>query len=106
MPTIDDPVLGAVEVFDPPPARRRFSPADVLRLVVGLILVGIGALVARGAQSTVRGLEEDLLEAFDRLPDAFEAGLVGPAGPAGSPSRPASCNAWASAVRRRPRRWP
>ncbi len=65
-----------VELFDAPPARRTFSPSDLLRLALGAALIVIGALIAAGAQSTVSGLEEDLLRAFARLPDRFEEGLL------------------------------
>jgi glycosyltransferase 2 family protein len=61
-----------VEVFDPPPRRRAFSPTDVLRLLVGIVLAVGGAFLAEGAQATIRGIEQDLLSVFARLPDRFE----------------------------------
>lgn len=65
--------LPGVEVFDAPAPRRRFAPADVLRLVTGLVLVVAGLTIARWAQSTVEGIEEDVLRAVSRLPDTFES---------------------------------
>ena len=76
MVVLDEPGLGPVEVFEQPPSRRRFSPGDVLRLVIGLALVGVGTLVARTARSTLEGLETDLVEAFGRLPDGVETALL------------------------------
>lgn len=67
------PQIGDIEVFDPPPDRRRFSPQDFLRLAIGVVLIVVGTLVARAAQETVAGLEEDLLRAFARLPDTIES---------------------------------
>ena len=57
-----------VELFDPPPGRRSFAAGDLVRLVGGLALVGVGALVAEIAQATIEGVEEDLAQAFARLP--------------------------------------
>lgn len=74
---LDDPELGEVEVFDAPPERRSFAPADVLRFVVGIGLIVVGAIIAEVAQATVAGLEDDLLDAFGRLPDTFESVALG-----------------------------
>jgi len=68
--------LVEVELFDAPPERRSFSPTDILRLAVGALLMLFGALIAASAQSTVSGLEDDLLRALARLPDRFEGGLL------------------------------
>jgi uncharacterized membrane protein YbhN (UPF0104 family) len=64
-------------VFDPPPARRSLAPADVVRLLIGLALIVVGAVVANLAQSSVRGVEDDLLRVVDRLPDRIETVGVG-----------------------------
>lgn len=72
MTTVDEPLDADVELFAPPPAQRTFSPGDVVRLLVGVLLVLGGAMVATLAQSTIEGIEQDLLEAFARLPDRFE----------------------------------
>lgn len=61
-----------VDLFDPPPATRSFSPGDVLRAIIGLATILFGAVVAVGAQATVRGLERDLVATFSRLPDPVE----------------------------------
>ena len=68
-PTDDD----VVELYDPPHDRRAFSPADMIRLGVGVGLVLVGIFVSVVAQETVKGVEEDLVEAFNRLPDALES---------------------------------
>lgn len=66
----------SVELFEPPSERRSFSPGDVLRLLVGLAITGLGALIASSAQSTIAGLEEDLLRAFARLPNQAESAVL------------------------------
>src|SRR5262249_3913104 len=63
--------VDTVELFDAPKANRPFSPGDVLRLLVGLGVAAIGAVVARVAQATVEGIESDLTSVFNRLPDAL-----------------------------------
>jgi undecaprenyl-diphosphatase len=73
MAVVEDLDQGAVQVFDPPPTRRPFSPGDVLRLLIGLAMVLVGSVVAEVAQGTVEGIEGDLLSAFSRLPDTFES---------------------------------
>jgi undecaprenyl-diphosphatase len=75
-PATDDLDLGDVEVFPEPPSRRSFSPGDVLRLLIGIGLIGVGVVVAWAAQSTVEGLEDDLVRAFARLPDTFESAVL------------------------------
>ena len=62
-----------MELYDPPHDRRAFSPADTSASVVGAGLVLVGILVSVVAQETVKGVEEDLVEAFNRLPDALES---------------------------------
>jgi uncharacterized membrane protein YbhN (UPF0104 family) len=70
-----DPVT-EVQLFEPGPARRPFSAGDVVRLLLGLVLVAGGAVLAKVAQSTIEGIEADLLSAFARFPDGFEELLV------------------------------
>jgi uncharacterized protein (TIRG00374 family) len=67
MTTTRDPAVPE-EVFDAPPARRSFSPGDAVRLLLGLLLVAIGAVLARAAQATIEGIEVDLIRALGRLP--------------------------------------
>lgn len=76
MPALDDPVLGTVEVFDPPPSRRRFAAGDVLRLLAGVALVVLGTVLVDLARSTVEGIESDVIEAFERLPGGIERTLL------------------------------
>jgi glycosyltransferase 2 family protein len=66
-----------VELFEPPPERRTFSAGDVVRLALGSGLMAAGLLVARLAQSTIRGLEADLIRAIARLPDTGASLLLG-----------------------------
>ncbi len=65
-----------VELYAPPPERRSFAPTDVLRLVIGAIVIAVGALIAGSAQSTIAGLEADLLAAFSRFPDSVENSIL------------------------------
>lgn len=65
-----------IELFDPPRSRRNFSPGDVVRLLVGFGLIGVGAVIGLLARSTIRGVELDLADLIDRLPDPFLDALV------------------------------
>jgi uncharacterized protein (TIRG00374 family) len=59
------------------PRRRVRSAGDVLRLLAGLALVGVGLSVAAWAKNTVGGIEEDVTRNFARLPDRIEEALAG-----------------------------
>lgn len=72
----DEVVDEQVELFEPPPERRSFSAGDVVRLVLGVGLVFGGGLLADAAQSTIQGLEADLLRALGLLPDPVEDSLL------------------------------
>jgi uncharacterized membrane protein YbhN (UPF0104 family) len=61
-------VGGTPEVVLRPRGRER-SPADVLRLLLGLALLGAGLLAATVARNTVGGVEADIVEAYDHVPD-------------------------------------
>jgi glycosyltransferase 2 family protein len=63
-----------VEVY---PRRRVRSQADVVRLIVGLALVGVGVLVATWLRNTIGGAEEDLVDVYERVPDRFAEVLTG-----------------------------
>lgn len=65
---IPDPV-GDDPVMDLRPRRRERSPADVLRLLLGLALLAAGLLAATVARHTVVGAEADIVEVYERIPD-------------------------------------
>ena len=70
------PPAAVTTVIDEPPADKHVrTPSDVLHLIVGVLLVLLGLLVATGASNTLVGLERDLIEAFDALPEAFATAL-------------------------------
>ena len=51
---------------------RSFAPTDLIRLTLGLALAVGGTVIARVAQQTIEGIEQDILTAFSRLPDKVE----------------------------------
>ena len=57
------------EIDEPPADRHVRTPSDVLRLIIGVLLVLIGLLFATGASNTLVGFERDLISAFDTLPE-------------------------------------
>lgn len=65
-----------VELFEVGPSREPFSAGDVVRFLVGLVLIAAGAALATWAQATIEGIESDLLIAFARLPDGLEELLL------------------------------
>jgi glycosyltransferase 2 family protein len=65
-----------VVLFDPPTPRRILSPTDVVRLLIGLVMVVGGGILAQLAQGTIEGIEADLLSAFARLPDQVESSVL------------------------------
>jgi undecaprenyl-diphosphatase len=68
--------LEPVEVHVERPRRVR-SPSDVLRLLVGGVLVVLGLVLATVAEHTVGGAQADLVDAVSRLPSGLEQGVVG-----------------------------
>ena len=71
-------------LFAPPPeieepAAEPYvrSPADLLRLTVGGIVVLLGLLLAVGASNATAGFDRDLIGLFDNLPDIVEKILIG-----------------------------
>ena len=56
------------EIDEPPADKHVRTPSDVLRLIVGVLLVLLGLLFATGASNTLVGFERDLISAFDALP--------------------------------------
>jgi undecaprenyl-diphosphatase len=70
------PPAPVTTVIEEPPADKHVrTPSDVLHLIVGVLLVLLGLLVATGASNTLVGLERDLIEAFDALPEAFATAI-------------------------------
>jgi undecaprenyl-diphosphatase len=63
---VDDPDAPEVHLR---PRHRERAPADVLRLLLGLVLLAFGLLAATVARNTVVGAEADIVEAYDRIPD-------------------------------------
>ncbi len=59
------------------PRRRVRSQADVVRLIIGLALVGVGVLVATWLRNTIGGAEADLVDVYERVPDRFAEALTG-----------------------------
>lgn len=68
-----------VRLFDPPPARRRWSAGDVIRLLIGLGVLVLGVVAASYADGTIAGVESDLIDGIDRIPDQVEQILLGTA---------------------------
>jgi len=73
-PDVDDVVL-----FEPPPPRRSFAAGDILRLIAGVLFVGIGLIAASFAERTIAGVEADVIDAIGRIPNRFEQTLLGAA---------------------------
>src|SRR5262245_53169176 len=67
--------LGSVDVQIQRP-RRVHSPTDTLRLLIGLALVALGIALAKVADRTVGGAQEDLVEVANRLPNSVENVVV------------------------------
>jgi glycosyltransferase 2 family protein len=68
-----------VVLFDPPPTRQRWAAPDLLRLLIGLALVGIAFLAASFADETIAGIEDDVVSGIGRMPDRLEAAVIGTA---------------------------
>jgi glycosyltransferase 2 family protein len=68
-----------VVLFDPPPTRQRWAAPDILRLLIGLGLVGVAFLAASFADETIAGIEDDVVSGIGRMPDRLEAAVIGTA---------------------------
>ncbi len=68
-----------VSIFPEPPLRRRWSAADIIRLLVGLVFVAVGLLAASFAERTIAGAEDDLVDAIGRIPNSIEQVVLGSA---------------------------
>lgn len=75
-PDDDGSVVGGVQV-SVSPRRRVRSQADVVRLIIGLALIGVGVLVATWLRNTIGGAEEDIVDVYERVPDRFAEALTG-----------------------------
>ena len=51
------------------PRHRQRAPGDVLRLLLGLVLLAAGLFGATVARNTVGGVEADIVEAYEHIPD-------------------------------------
>lgn len=69
-------VFDGVEVFEPPPARRAFAPADLLRFLLGSAVAAVGFVIGRIGQSSIRGVEDDLVAVLGRLPDVVGGAVL------------------------------
>jgi uncharacterized protein (TIRG00374 family) len=63
-----EPEAPRPEIEEPPAEKHVRTPSDVLRLIVGVLLILLGLAVAAGASNTLVGFERDLISAFDSLP--------------------------------------
>ncbi|WP_040496227.1 lysylphosphatidylglycerol synthase transmembrane domain-containing protein [Ilumatobacter nonamiensis] len=80
--TVTDPgAPGAhpVVLFPPPPSRQKWSSVDLLRLLLGVVLGAAGLFAATFADSTISGVESDVIDAVGRIPDSVEQAVVGSA---------------------------
>lgn len=79
MSTVHDHDAAGVVLFDPPPMRQRWSAPDLLRLLIGLVLIGAAFVAASFADETISGIEEDVVSGIGRIPDRIEATVIGSA---------------------------
>lgn len=80
MDRVDDEVNSdAVVLFPPPAPQRRWAPEQIIRLLIGVGAVGVGILAASFAESTITGIESDVLDAIARIPDQVEQVVLGAA---------------------------
>jgi uncharacterized membrane protein YbhN (UPF0104 family) len=68
-----------VVLFPPPSAQQRWAPGQIIRLMVGLGAVVVGIVAAALAESTISGVESDVLDAIGRVPDQVEQVVLGAA---------------------------
>ncbi|MFN3258099.1 MAG: lysylphosphatidylglycerol synthase domain-containing protein [Ilumatobacter sp.] len=69
----------SVLLFPSPPSYQRWSAGHLLRLLIGLGLVGIGLFAAAFAESTISGFERDVVDAVSRIPNQIEQAVLGAA---------------------------
>ena len=68
-----------VILFAAPVAQRRWSAADITRLLISVGLLVLGLLIGSVAQRTISGAERDFVDAVARIPDGVEQVIVGAA---------------------------
>ena len=66
-----------IEVSGVRPKRRRFSPGDTMRLMVGVAVTLVGLILSTIGRLTIRGVQADLALALAKLPNRLEDGLLG-----------------------------
>ena len=69
----------AVALFPPPPARQRWAPGDLLRLLIASAFVVVGLFAASFAEGTISGVENDVVDAIGRIPNSVEQAVLGTA---------------------------
>ncbi len=75
----DGGMAPSVELFPPPPPRQTWAAGDVLRLLIGLAFLGFGLFAVSFAEETISGLERDVVDAVDRIPNRVEQAVLGTA---------------------------
>jgi uncharacterized membrane protein YbhN (UPF0104 family)/tRNA A-37 threonylcarbamoyl transferase component Bud32 len=65
-----------VVLFEPPSERRRLSAGDIIRLLGGLGFLAVGLVVGSFAKATIDGVESDVVDAIERLPNQFEQAVI------------------------------
>lgn len=68
----DSSLVDGVRLFDPPPALRRWSPGDVMRTIFGVLTLLAALIASAAAESTIDGVEEDVVNGIARLPESIE----------------------------------
>jgi uncharacterized membrane protein YbhN (UPF0104 family) len=59
------------------PRRRIRSQGDVVRLIIGLALIGLGLIMNNLLRNTIGGAEADLVEVYEQVPDRLSEALTG-----------------------------
>jgi uncharacterized membrane protein YbhN (UPF0104 family) len=78
-PEAPNVAVGPVVLFPPPSPQQRWAPGQIIRIMIGLGAVGIGIVAASFAESTISGVESDVLDALGRIPDQVEQVVLGAA---------------------------
>ena len=70
-PTPAEAPAAGPEIVEPPAEKHVRTPSDVLRLLVGVVVITLGLLLATGASNTLVGFERDVIGAYYALPEAI-----------------------------------